>query len=55
MGLYLVEVDIDVSTPEKRAAIMERIEEVITNKGKGGQAGGGSFWVAQPADGLFCL
>ncbi len=35
MGLYLVEVDIDVSTPEKRAAIMERIEEVITNKGTG--------------------
>ena len=33
MGLYLVEVDIDVSTPEKRAAIMERIEQVVTNKG----------------------
>ncbi len=33
MGLYLVEVDIDVSTPEKRAAVMERIEQVVTNKG----------------------
>ena len=33
MGLYLVEVDLDVSTPEKRAAVFERVEQVITNAG----------------------
>ena len=33
MGLYLVEVDIDVSTPAKRAEIFERIEQVVTNAG----------------------
>ena len=33
MAIYLVEVDIDVSTPEKCAAVTERIEEVITNGG----------------------
>ena len=33
MGLYLVEVDIDVSTPDKRGEIFERIEQVVTNTG----------------------
>ncbi len=29
MALYLAEMDLDVSTPEKRAAIMERAEQVV--------------------------
>ncbi|HVN91163.1 MAG TPA: hypothetical protein VMT61_15225 [Candidatus Binataceae bacterium] len=29
MGLYLLEMDVDASTPEKNAAIMERVEQVI--------------------------
>ncbi len=29
MALYLVEIDLDVSTPEKNAAIIERTERVI--------------------------
>lgn len=33
MGLYLVEVDLDVSTPEKRAEVFERVEQVVTNAG----------------------
>ncbi len=29
MALYLLEMDLEVSTPEKRAAIMERADQVI--------------------------
>jgi len=35
MSLYLVEIRLDVSTPEKRAQIAERVEQVV-------QAGGGA-------------
>ena len=33
MALYLVEVQLDVSTPEKRAQIMEQVEQVVKNGG----------------------
>jgi len=29
MSLYLVEVRVDVSTPEKRAQVMERVDQVV--------------------------
>ena len=33
MSLYLVEIRIDVSTPEKRAQMMERIEQMVKDGG----------------------
>ena len=33
MSLYLVEIRVDVSTPEKRAQIMERVEQVVKEGG----------------------
>ncbi len=33
MSLYLVEIQLDLSTPEKRAQVMERVEQVIKEGG----------------------
>ena len=57
MGIYLFEMRVDVSTKEKRAAIVERTEQVIKQKGipeVGAKLVAGP-WISQEVPAIFAV